>query len=153
VRTVKVEGHLALDAFAATQVAYPAMTDELLPARPALRLVGGTAAPEAAPTAAASSYVCTWCALRFPDRLALTRHHAESSACRANQKVSSPLQTRYGDADMVWTQPGEATLHRVRSRTCPHTHPRARLVDAAGETIGYQCGWCYGVLPEDLAGS
>jgi hypothetical protein len=64
--------------------------------------------------------------------------------------VSSPLQTRYGDADMVWTQPGEATLHRVRGKTCRHTHPRARLVNAVGETIGFQCGWCYGMLAEDL---
>ncbi len=129
------------------------MPDDPLPIRPALRLVGGTAAPQANPAGEATPHVCTWCALRFPNRPALTRHHAESSACRANQKVSSPLQTRYGDADMVWTQPGEATLHRVRSRTCRHTHPRARLVTAAGETIGYQCGWCYGVLPEDLPGS
>jgi hypothetical protein len=96
-------------------------------------------------------YVCTWCALRFGSRAALDEHHATSLECRANQKVSSPLQTRYGDADMVWTQPGEHTLNRVRAKSCRHTHPRARLVNAAGETIGYQCGWCYGILPGDLA--
>ena len=119
--------------------------------RPALRLVGGTARPRpAAP--GETAHVCTWCALRFPSRAALEQHRVSSPECRANQKVSSPLQTRYGDADMVWTQPGEMTLNRVRASTCGHTHPRARLVDAAGETIGYQCGWCYGLLGEDLAG-
>ncbi|HEY5630283.1 MAG TPA: hypothetical protein VIR16_12315, partial [Candidatus Limnocylindrales bacterium] len=97
-----------------------------------------------------TAFVCTWCALRFASRADLEAHRLSSVECRANQKVSSPLQTRYGDADMVWTQPGEGTLHRVRSRACPHTHPRARLVDAAGATLGYQCGWCYGLLPEDL---
>ncbi len=126
------------------------MSDDFVPPRPALRLVGGSAVRDAVPAGHASPYVCTWCALRFSSRAALTAHHGESSACRANQRVSSPLQTRYGDADMVWTQPGEATLHRVRSKTCRHTHPRARLVNAAGETIGFQCGWCYGMLPGDL---
>jgi hypothetical protein len=133
------------------------MTDDDRP-RPSLRVVGGTQAdvPAAdtddAPAEAArgASYVCTWCALRFAGRADLDRHRADSLACRANQKVSSPLQTRYGDADMVWTQPGEMTLNRVRASTCRHAHPRARLVNAAGQTIGYQCGWCYGVLRDDL---
>jgi hypothetical protein len=124
------------------------MSDEPVIGRPALRLVGGTALRPRA--AVGTSYVCTWCALRLPSRVALDEHRVSSPACRANQKVSSPLQTRYGDADMVWTQPGEATLHRVRASTCAHTLPRARLVDAAGETIGFQCGWCYGMLPDDL---
>ncbi len=128
------------------------MSDHSIPTRPALRLVGGSTARASAAASAASAFVCTWCALRFSSRASLTAHHGESSACRANQKVSSPLQTRYGDADMVWTQPGEATLHRVRSKSCSHTHPRARLVDVAGETIGFQCGWCYGMLAEDLPG-
>lgn len=126
------------------------MTDDEPGARPMLRVVGGSDVPD--PELADAAYVCTWCALRFPSRPALDRHHATSPECRANQKVSSPLQTRYGDADMVWTQPGEYTLHKVRARTCRHTHPRARLVNAEGETIGYQCGWCYGVLPDDLPG-
>jgi hypothetical protein len=128
------------------------MSTDLVPDRPTLRVVGGTEARERRPTDGGRAYVCTWCALRFPDRGALALHRATSLECRANQKVSSPLQTRYGDADMVWTQPGEATLHRVRAASCAHTHPRARLVDAAGDTLGYQCGWCYGLLPEDLAG-
>jgi hypothetical protein len=115
--------------------------------RPALRVVG---AGSDRPAGGAPAYVCTWCALRFGTRTALDEHRMTSLECRANQKVSSPLQTRYGDADMVWTQPGEMTLHRVRSASCRHTHPRARLVDEAGRTIGFQCGWCYGVLPEDL---
>ena len=72
--------------------------------------------------------------------------------CWGTEPALRALQTRYGDADMVWTQPGEMTLNRVRASTCDHTHPRARLVDAAGATIGYQCGWCYGLLAEDLAG-
>jgi hypothetical protein len=124
--------------------------------RPSLRVIGGTQVddPTGAPVDPAagfrSAFVCTWCALRFGSRADLDRHHADSQACRANQKVSSPLQTRYGDADMVWTQPGEMTLNRVRAASCPHTAPRARLVDAAGRTIGYQCGWCYGMLRDDL---
>ena len=121
--------------------------------RPALRVVGGSEAPEQPAAGAGIGYVCTWCALRFPGRTALDEHRVTSMECRANQKVSSPLQTRYGDADMVWTQPGEMTLNRVRASTCGHTAPRARLVNAAGETIGYQCGWCYGLLPEDIPGS
>jgi hypothetical protein len=132
------------------------MTDEPS-SRPSLRVIGGAEADAASgdaptvPTGERASFVCTWCALRFDSRADLDRHHAASVACRANQKVSSPLQTRYGDADMVWTQPGEMTLNRVRATTCRHTHPRARLVDAAGKTIGYQCGWCYGVLRDDLS--
>jgi hypothetical protein len=122
------------------------------PSRPALRVVTGDD-PAGELPAPAAVYVCTWCALRFPSRDDLERHHRDSTECRANQRVSSPLQTRYGDADMVWTQPGEATLHRVRGAACPHTAARARLVDAAGATIGFQCGWCYGVLREDLPGS
>lgn len=127
------------------------MTDDGDLRRAHLRVVGdeGARAPE---EDASALFVCTWCALRFGSRAELDEHHASSPACRANQKVSSPLQTRYGDADVVWTQPGEATLHRVRAGTCRHRHPRARLVDAAGATIGYQCGWCYSVLPEDLPG-
>jgi hypothetical protein len=132
------------------------MTDDR--SRPSLRVIGGSQADlpsgdaggPAGESAPGSTYVCTWCALRFGSRADLDRHHADSLACRANQKVSSPLQTRYGDADMVWTQPGEETLHRVRASTCHHVHPRARLVNAAGETIGYQCGWCYGLLQDDL---
>lgn len=126
-----------------------AMTSDSTP-RPPLRVVGSDSSRPAGDARAA--FVCTWCALRFDDRASLDEHRVSSPECRANQKVSSPLQTRYGDAEMVWTQPGEATLHRVRAATCPHTHPRARLVDADGATIGYQCGWCYGVLPEDLPG-
>jgi hypothetical protein len=126
------------------------MSADLGPDRPALRLVGGSSSPERPSGGGGTTYVCTWCALRFPSRAELDEHRVTSLECRANQKVSSPLQTRYGDADMVWTQPGEMTLHRVRAGTCDHTHPRARLVDGAGETIGYQCGWCYGLLPEDL---
>jgi hypothetical protein len=127
------------------------MSDDYVSGRPALRVVGGSeTSSQLWPDV--PSYVCTWCALRFPSRAALDSHRVTSAECRANQKVSSPLQTRYGDADMVWTQPGEATLHRVRAASCRHTSPRARLVDAAGETIGYQCGWCYGLLPEDLPG-
>ncbi len=134
------------------------MSSDLASKRPALRIVGGSSVPERAPglersaAGEGTAYVCTWCALRFASRAALDAHRATSLECRANQKVSSPLQTRYGDADVVWTQPGEMTLNRVRAGTCGHTHPRARLVNAAGETIGYQCGWCYGLLPEDLAG-
>lgn len=123
---------------------------ELASVRPALRVVGGTAAHHRGRRGHASTHVCTWCALRFPSRAELDEHRMTSPECRANQKVSSPLQTRYGDADMVWTQPGEHTLNRVRAKTCPHTHPRARLVNGAGQTIGYQCGWCYSVLREDL---
>ena len=130
-----------------------AMTDEPVSIRPALRVVGGTAAPDTSAERVRTSYVCTWCALRFSSRAALDEHRVTSMDCRANQKVSSPLQTRYGDADMVWTQPGEMTLNLVRRASCAHTHPRARLVNAAGQTIGYQCGWCYGLLPEDLAGN
>mgnify|MGYP005828909421 CR=1 FL=1 len=126
------------------------MSDEHDGGRPSLRVVGGTQAIAPGSSGDEATHVCTWCALRFPSRAALDEHHVTSPDCRANQKVSSPLQTRYGDADMVWTQPGETTLHRVRARTCRHTHPRARLVNSAGETIGWQCGWCYGVLPEDL---
>ncbi len=125
------------------------MTDKSAREHPALRVVGGSDAREER-ARRGTTYVCTWCALRFDNRADLEEHRMTSVECRANQKVSSPLQTRYGDADMVWTQPGEATLHRVRAASCGHTHPRARLVDAAGATIGYQCGWCYGVLPEDL---
>lgn len=125
------------------------MTDESPATRPELRVIRGTAT-ERRPRRGQGLYVCTWCALPFTTRAAFDEHRVTSAECRANQKVSSPLQTRYGDADMVWTQPGEATLHRVRARTCPHTHPRARLVDAAGATIGFQCGWCYGVLAGDL---
>jgi hypothetical protein len=124
------------------------MSDEPVIGRPALRVVGGSEARDR--SAGRTAFVCTWCALRLPSRAALDEHRVSSPECRANQKVSSPLQTRYGDADMVWTQPGEATLHRVRAGSCRHTHPRARLVDAAGETIGFQCGWCYGMLAEDL---
>jgi hypothetical protein len=123
------------------------MDDDTADGRPSLRVIDGTPATADARDAA---FVCTWCALPFPTRSALEAHRVASVACRANQKVSSPLQTRYGDADMVWTQPGEMTLHRVRAAACPHAHPRARLVDAAGLTIGYQCGWCYGVLADDL---
>ena len=119
---------------------------------PALRVVGGSEAPNRPARDGGTAYVCTWCALRFPSRAALDEPRATSLECRANQKVSSPLQTRYGDADMGWTQPGEITLNRVRASTCGHAAPRARLVNAAGETIGYQCGWCYGLLPQDLAG-
>jgi hypothetical protein len=125
------------------------MPDDQTPLRPSLRVVAGVDRRGPA-EAEGTTHVCTWCALRFASRPALDEHHVVSPECRANQTVSSPLQTRYGDADMVWTQPGEMTLHRVRARTCLHTHPRARLVNAAGETIGYQCGWCYGVLPDDL---
>jgi hypothetical protein len=139
------------------QVRYAVMTDDPPHDRPRLRIVGGneTDAPpadrqEAPARGGRPAYVCTWCALRFSSRGELDRHHADSVACRANQTVSSPLQTRYGDADMVWTQPGEMTLNRVRATTCRHTHPRARLVDAAGQTIGYQCGWCYAILRDDL---
>ncbi len=124
------------------------MTDQPGGGRPSLSVVGGTEAhsdPVDGP-----AYVCTWCALRFPSRRDLDEHRVASTECRANQKVSSPLQTRYGDADMVWTQPGEAILNRVRGPSCPHTHARARLVNAAGSTIGFQCGWCYSVLPTDL---
>jgi hypothetical protein len=140
------------------------MSDDRPPSRPTLRLISNADAGEDAPdrgdpTAArdsgarpAGTHVCTWCALRFPSRDALDRHREASPECRANQKVSSPLQTRYGDADMVWTQPGEWTLSKVRAGTCPHTAPRARLVNAAGETIGYQCGWCYSLLRDDLPG-
>ena len=124
------------------------MTDQPGGGRPMLSVVGGTDADVAGPSG--PTYVCTWCALRFPSRRELDQHRLESTACRANQKVSSPLQTSYGDADMVWTQPGEAILNRVRAPSCRHTHPRARLVNAAGETIGYQCGWCYSMLPTDL---
>ena len=136
------------------------MNDQSVPGRPILRVIDGSGARERlAPESrvpksraqSMSTFVCTWCAIRFSSRADLNEHHITSVDCRANQKVSSPLQTRYGDADMVWTQPGEATLHRVRAATCRHTHPRARLVDAAGATIGYQCGWCYGVLAEDLS--
>lgn len=127
------------------------MTQDSRSDRPILRVVG-TGEPTG-PDEPGPAYVCTWCALRFASRAALDEHRVTSLECRANQKVSSPLQTRYGDAEMVWTQPGEATLHRVRAAACRHTHPRARLVDAAGETIGFQCGWCYGVLPTDLAGT
>ncbi|HYO42179.1 MAG TPA: hypothetical protein VES19_03175 [Candidatus Limnocylindrales bacterium] len=119
--------------------------------RPALRVVAGPETADGPAADVGSAYVCTWCALRFVSRAALDEHHATSVACRANQRVSSPLQTRYGDADVVWTQPGETTLNRVRARTCRHTHPRARLVNAAGDTLGYQCGWCYGLLPDDLS--
>jgi hypothetical protein len=124
------------------------MTDQSGGGRPFLSVVGGTEARDG--TADGPAYVCTWCALRFPSRRALDEHRVASTECRANQKVSSPLQTRYGDADMVWTQPGEGTLHKIRAPGCAHVHPRARLVDAAGETIGYQCGWCYSVLAGDL---
>jgi hypothetical protein len=127
------------------------MTDPSAPDTPPLRVVGGFES-RAERGRRGSTFVCTWCASRFGSRLDLDQHRMTSVQCRANQKVSSPLQTRYGDAEMVWTQPGEATLHRVRAATCEHTHPRARLVDAAGDTIGYQCGWCYGLLPEDLPG-
>ena len=128
------------------------MSDEPPTERPTLRVVGGTEHHEhhRKPRAGARSYVCTWCALRFTSRAALDEHRVSSQECRANQKVSSPLQTRYGDADMVWTQPGEHTLNRVRAANCRHTHPRARLVNRAGQTIGFQCGWCYSVLAEDL---
>ena len=125
------------------------MTEDHDARRRSLRVVGGS---DARATRGRTAYVCTWCALRFTSRAELDAHRMSSLECRANQKVSSPLQTRYGDADMVWTQPGEGTLHRVRSRTCPHTHPRARLVDSAGATIGFQCGWCYSLLPDDLPG-
>jgi hypothetical protein len=133
------------------------MTDDDID-RPSLRVIGGTEAgvprgisPEAPPGAGpGSAFVCTWCALRFGSRASLDQHRADSQECRANQKVSSPLQTRYGDADMVWTQPGEMTLNRVRAATCRHTQPRARLVNDAGQTIGFQCGWCYGILRDDL---
>lgn len=128
------------------------MSADVVSNRPALRVVGGPSGPERSAAGDGTVYVCTWCALRFASRAALDEHRATSLECRANQKVSSPLQTRYGDADMVWTQPGEMTLNRVRAGTCGHTHQRARLVDASGKTIGYQCGWCYGLLPEDLAG-
>jgi hypothetical protein len=128
------------------------MCADLVSKRPRLHVVGGSVAPEPAAEHRGTAFVCTWCALRFPGRAALDAHRVTSAECRANQKVSSQLQTRYGDADMVWTQPGEMTLNRVRARTCAHTHPRARLVDAAGATIGYQCGWCYGLLPEDIPG-
>jgi len=126
------------------------MSDDLPPDRPALRLIAGSEAPGRRARGNGTAHVCTWCALRFTSRVALDEHRVTSPECRANQKVSSPLQTRYGDADMVWTQPGEMTLNRVRARSCPHTAPRARLVNAAGATIGYQCGWCYGMLPVDL---
>ena len=125
------------------------MSDPLTPDRAVLRVVGGNAASDD-PQRRRGGFVCTWCALRFATRGELEQHRLASTACRANQRVSSPLQTRYGDADIVWTQPGEATLHRVRAASCAHTHPRARLVNAEGETIGFQCGWCYGVLAEDL---
>jgi hypothetical protein len=128
------------------------MADDRSTTRPPLRVVRGGSGDAALPPRESASHVCTWCALRFPSRAALDRHHATSPECRANQKVSSPLQTRYGDADMVWTQPGEHTLNRVRAKSCRHVHPRARLVDAAGATIGYQCGWCYSVLRDDLPG-
>jgi hypothetical protein len=125
------------------------MTDQA-PDRPGLRVVGGSEAREERARRGAT-FVCTWCALRFTSRADLDGHRMASIECRANQRVSSPLQTRYGDAEVVWTQPGEATLHRVRAATCPHTHPRARLVDTGGDTIGFQCGWCYAVLRDDLA--
>jgi hypothetical protein len=128
------------------------MPPDPFPPRPALRVVGGSEGPDRPVQDRGAAFVCTWCALRFASRAALDEHRATSLECRANQKVSSPLQTRYGDADMVWTQPGEMTLHRVRAGTCAHTAPRAKLVDAAGDTIGFQCGWCYGLLPEDLPG-
>ncbi len=121
-----------------------------MPDRPPLRVVGGTSSPRGTASPRETTHVCTWCALRFPSRAALDAHHGTSLECRANQTVSSPLQTRYGDADVVWTQPGEMTLNRVRAGTCGHTHPRARLVDTEGRTIGYQCGWCYSLLPHDL---
>jgi len=136
------------------------MTDDSSSGRPFLRVIDGTTAdasdtpgrsaagPVVAPDGAA--FVCTWCALRFPSRAALDQHRVDSVECRANQKVSSPLQTRYGDADMVWTQPGEMTLNRVRGASCRHTNPMPRLVNAAGRTIGYQCGWCYSMLPDDI---
>jgi hypothetical protein len=127
------------------------MPDDPSPNRPALRVIGPRE-PEPRPGAGSATYVCTWCALRFPSRGALDHHRAASPECRANQKVSSPLQTRYGDADVVWTQPGEVTLNRVRAKTCRHVHPRARLVDVGGDAIGYQCGWCYSLLRDDLPG-
>lgn len=126
------------------------MSDTEPTGRPNLRLVGGSGTRRNTPDPGGTSFVCTWCALQFTTRAALDQHRRTSVECRANQKVSSPLQTRYGDADMVWAQPGEVALNRVRGRTCRHTSPRARLVDAAGDTIGYQCGWCYGLLAEDL---
>lgn len=125
------------------------MSDTPTPPRAALRVVSG-APSGAGPARAEAAFVCTWCALRFASRPLLEQHHLASPACRANQRVSSPLQARYGDAETVWAQPGEATLHRVRAASCRHTHPRVRLVDGEGRTIGFQCGWCYGVLPEDL---
>jgi hypothetical protein len=127
------------------------MPQDPSPTRPALRVVGA-ADRATGDEAGGRTHVCTWCALRFSSSSTLADHRATSPECRANQKVSSPLQTRYGDADMVWTQPGEATLHRTRVKLCRHVGPRARLVNAAGETIGYQCGWCYSVLQDDLPG-
>jgi hypothetical protein len=94
-------------------------------------------------------FVCTWCALRLEGSAALDAHRADSPECRANQSVSSPLQTRYGEAEMVVTQPGEMTLHRIRARSCKHTAPRARLVKGDGSLLGFQCGWCYSLLPVD----
>ena len=90
------------------------MTDDVDARRRGLRVIGGSDARATRGT----MYVCTWCGLRYKSRAELDAHRLASVECRANQKVSSPLQTRYGDADMVWTQPGEGTLHRVRSRTC-----------------------------------
>ncbi|MEI7742547.1 MAG: hypothetical protein WCK58_02220 [Chloroflexota bacterium] len=126
------------------------MSTDLESRRPMLRILADPASSKRHQVDETASFVCTWCALRFRSRSAFDEHHVSSPECRANQKVSSPLQTRYGEADMVWTQPGEMTLHRVRSASCRHRHPRARLVDSTGATIGYQCGWCYGVLPTDL---
>ena len=95
-----------------------------------------------------STFVCTWCASLFGTRMELEAHRTDSPQCRANARVSSPLQSRYGDAEMVGIQPGEDVLRKVRARSCAHRVERQRLVNAAMETIGYECGYCYTLLPE-----
>ena len=93
-------------------------------------------------------FVCTWCAGRYRSRADLSRHWRDVPECKKNRNVSNPLQSKYGQADMVVTVPGEATLHAVRSRDCTHEETKP-LRDADGRLLGRQCMNCYGAMLED----
>jgi hypothetical protein len=94
-------------------------------------------------------FVCTYCASSFGTRAELAQHKLSDPRCASNANVSNPLQTKYMDANVEPTRPGEYTLFRVRSRDCPHTARRAPLFDDEGTITGYQCTYCFTPLPED----
>jgi DNA-directed RNA polymerase subunit RPC12/RpoP len=97
-----------------------------------------------------ATFVCTYCSSRFVTRVGLNEHWQTDPRCRTNRTVSNPLQSKYGEAGLAHTVPGEHTLHLVRAKDCPHDTPRDPLTDVSGTVIGYQCNYCFSVFPEQV---